>query len=134
MRFTVLAIFFASLVGTAVGQNHQTYSSIGGFGSVLYPGTGHAPATPPGGINGPRFNFNGRPGGVPSRGGFGGPGPANHPQHNRTVVVPYPVFYGGYSGYNGYGSGYDPSAAYPPVQVGPSNGTPSVVINHNYIT
>src|SRR6266852_9626778 len=125
MRFTVLAIFFASLVGTAVGQNHQTYSSIGGFGSVLYPGTGHAPATPPGGINGPHFNFNGRPGGVPSRGSFGNPIPANHPQHNRTVIVPYPVFYGGYS--NGYGSGYDPSAAYPPDQVGPSNGTPSVV-------
>ncbi len=56
----------------------------------------------------------------------------NHPQHGRTVVVPYPVFYGGYSG---YGSGYDPSAGYPPDQVGPnySNGTPSVVINQNYI-
>src|SRR5258708_9803878 len=97
MRFTVHAILFVSLVGTALGQNHQTYSSIGGFGSVLYPGTGHAPATPPGGINGPHFNFNGRPGGVPSRGSFGKPIPANHPQHNRTVILPYPVYYGGYN-------------------------------------
>ena len=132
MRFTVLAVLFVSLVGAALGQNHQTYSSIGGFGSVLYPGTGHAPATPPGGINGPHFNFNGRPSGVPSRGSFGNPIPANHPQHNRTVIVPYPVYYGGYSG---YAPGYDPSAGYPPDQVGPnySNGTPSVVINQNYI-
>ncbi len=130
MRSTVLAILFVSLVGTALGQNRGTYSSLGGFGSVLYPGTGHAPVTPPGGINGPRFN--GRPAGVPSRGPIGSPIPANHPQHNRTVIVPYPVFYGGYSG---YAPGYDPSAGYPPDQVAPtySNGTPSVVINQNYI-
>jgi len=91
-------------------------------------GTGHAPVTPPGGINGPHFN--GRPGGGPSRGVFGNPIPANHPQHQRTVVVPYPVYYGGYSGY-----GYDPSGGYPPDQVAPtySNGAPSVVINQNYI-
>src|SRR5260221_2562327 len=132
MRFTVLAILFVSLVGTALCQNHQTYSSIGGFGSVLYPGTGHAPNTPPSAINGAHFNFNGRLGGVPSRGGFGGPGPVNHPQHNRTVVVPYPVYYGGYSG---YAPGYDSSGDYPHDQVGPnsSNGTPSVVINQNSI-
>jgi hypothetical protein len=131
MRFTVLGILFASLVGTALGQNRQgPYSSLGGFGSVLYPGTGHAPATPPGGINGPRFNA--RPGGAPSRGAIGNPIPANHLQHNRTVVVPYPVYYGGYSG---YAPGYDQSGAYPPDQVGPmnSNGAPSVVINQNYI-
>jgi hypothetical protein len=132
MRSTVLAILFAGLVGTAYGQNRGTYSSLGGFGSVLYPGTGHAPVTPPGGITGPRFN--GRPGGAPGRGGFGNPIPANHPQHNRTVVVPYPVFYGGY---NGYAPGYDPSAGYPPDQVGPGysngNGMPSVVINQNYV-
>jgi hypothetical protein len=130
MRSTVLAILFVSLVGTALGQNHGTYSSLGGFGSVLYPGTGHAPVTPPGGITGPRFN--GRPSGAPQRGVIGNPIPANHPQHNRTVVVPYPVFYGGYSG---YAPGYDPSAGYPPDQTAPtySNGTPSVVINQNYI-
>jgi len=131
MRSTVLAILFVSLVGTALGQNRQgPYSSLGGFGSVLYPGTGHAPATPPGGINGPHFN--GRPAGVPSRGVIGNPIPANHPQHHRTVIVPYPVFYGGYSG---YAPGYDPSGGYPPDQIAPtnSNGAPSVVINQNYI-
>jgi len=134
MRSLVSAVLFLGLLGTAFGQHQGQYSSLGGFGNVLYPGTGHAPAAPPGGINGPQF-FGGRP--VLAR-----PVPAAHPQHGRTVIVPYPVFYGGY-GYAGYG--YDPSLAYGPAYPGYApgygdasamynpNGVPSVVINQNFI-
>ncbi len=53
---------------------------------------GHAPtATPPIG----QFASGGY-----SR-GFANPGRASHPQHGATVIVPYPVYYGGY-----YGGGY----------------------------
>jgi len=140
MRRLVPALLFVSvsLVGTgglAFGQGHPGGSwSLGGFGSVLYPGMGHAPtATPPIG----QFRGNGY-----SR-GFANPGAAAHPQHSGTVIVPYPVYYGGYYG-NGYYGG-DPSAAgysngapsYGPgyaddgSQGGP--GLPSVVINQNFV-
>ena len=133
MRSLVSAAIFVSLLGTAFGQHQGQYSSLGGFGNVLYPGTGHAPATPPGGINGPRF-FN--------RPVFANPIPAAHPDHRRTVIVPYPVFYGGGYGY-GTGYGYDPSQGYPPGyapgygdQAPPivnTNTAPSVVINQNFV-
>jgi hypothetical protein len=55
---------------------------------------GHAPtATPPIG----QFANNGF-----SR-GFANPGRASHPQHGAAVIVPYPVYYGGYYGYGYYG-------------------------------
>jgi hypothetical protein len=88
---------------------------------------GHAPpATPPIG----QFASNGF-----SR-GFSNPGRASHPQHGSTVIVPYPVYYGGY-----YGSGYyDPAAAgyangYAPTDDGSQSGPglPSVVINQNFV-
>jgi hypothetical protein len=131
MRYAVGAVLFLSLLATAFGQGRGPYSSLGGYGNVLYPGTGHAPSTPPGGINGP--NFSGRFMG-PSGRVFANPFVANHPQHNRTAIVPYPVFYGG-----GYGYGYDPNAAYAPGyadQAPPiinSGAVPSVVINQNFI-
>jgi len=136
MRRLIPALFFASISlvstgGLAFGQGHSSGTwSLGGFGSILYPGTGHAPtATPPIG----QFANAGF-----SR-GFASPGRASHPQHGSTVIVPYPVYYGGYYG---YGSGYyggDPSAAgysngYAPddgSQGGP--GLPSVVINQNFV-
>jgi hypothetical protein len=132
MRYAVGGVLFLSLLGTAFGQLRGPYSSLGGYGNVLFPGTGHAPITPPGGITGP--NFSGRFGGAAGRPVFANPSHADHPQHNRTVIVPYPVFYGG-----GYGSGYDPSAAYAPGyadQAPPvinSGAAPSVVINQNFI-
>jgi hypothetical protein len=63
----------------------------------------------------------------------GGGGRFDHGGHNRTVIVPYPIYYGGYG--NGYG--YDASAA-PPVDqygnpIGNSNTAPSVVINQNFV-
>src|SRR5271154_2857925 len=90
------------LVGAGFGEAHPgQYWSLGGFGNVLYPGTGHAPtATPPGGA----FTN-----GFAPRGGV----TTAHPQHRRTAIVPYPVYYGGY-GYGGNGYGYDPSQGYAP--------------------
>src|SRR5690348_11307965 len=131
MRYLVGAVLFLSLLTTAFGQGRGSYWSLGGYGNVLFPGTGHAPPTPPTGVAG--GNFSGRFGG-PSGRVFANPFVANHPQHNRTVVVPYPVFYGG-----GYGYGYDPNAAYAPGygdQAPPvinSGAAPSVVINQNFI-
>jgi hypothetical protein len=131
MRYAIGVVLFLTLLATGFGQGRGPYYSLGGFGNVLYPGTGHAPVTPPGGITGP--NFSGRFAGRPV---FSNPSPASHPQHGRTVIVPYPVFYGG-----GYGGGYgsDPSAGYAPGygdQAPPvinSGAPPSVVINQNFI-
>ncbi len=132
MRCVIPAVLILSLAGAVFGQSRQVWS-LGGFGNVVYPGTGHAPgATPPVG----QFVASSRGGGGYSR-GFANPGRANHPQHSGTVIVPYPVYYGGYYG-TGYG--YDPSAAgYAPP--GPSDdgsqgygsGVPSVVINQSFV-
>ena len=59
----VLAVLFLGLVTTASGQRRGQYWSLGGYGNILYPGTGHAPVTPPGGGAWP--NFFGKP--VPAR-------------------------------------------------------------------
>jgi len=140
MRRLIPTLFFVSISlaatsGLALGQGHGGGTwSLGGFGSVLYPGTGHAPtATPPIG----QFRGNGY-----SR-GFVNPGVAAHPQHGAAVIVPYPVYYGGYYGYDpsatGYANGYPPGYASGPApgygddgsQAGP--GLPSVVINQNFV-
>ncbi len=127
MRSFILVASFFSLISTAFGQAHSgQYWSLGGFGNVVYPGTGHAPtATPPGG----QFSN-----GFAPRAGV----TTAHPQHRRTTIVPYPVYYGGY-GY-GYGTGYatDPSQGYAPgygdqAPVVNSGSMPSVVINQNFV-
>lgn len=126
MRRLILPVLFVGLAGLAFGQGHPGGNwSLGGFGSILYPGMGHAPtATPPVG----QFARGGY-----SR-GFVNPGRTSHAQHGPTAIIPYPVYYGGY--YGGYG--YDPSApSYAPgyaddgSQSGP--GLPSVVINQNFV-
>ena len=125
MRYFILSVLFLSVLGTACAQGHQgPYSSLGGYGNVLYPGTGHAPQNPPGGINGPHFNGRGPGGGR----GFAGPAPVDHPQHRRSSVVLYPVFY---SGYGGYDPAYNGEQAQP--QAGDPNGAPSVVINQTFV-
>jgi hypothetical protein len=113
------------------GQRGPTYGSLGGYGNVLYPGTGHAPNsavnTFPAQLG---ATVAGRPfGGVP----FNAPRYA-HPGHSRSVIVPYPVFIGG-----GYYGGYAPDAyaAPPPQQEEPMywnpNAAPSVVINQTFV-
>ncbi|HLK19835.1 MAG TPA: hypothetical protein VKT81_12805 [Bryobacteraceae bacterium] len=89
-------------------------------GNVVFPGTGHAPA---GGFTGPNYvrvggHYNG---GAPGGGG----GAVAHPQHRRSSVVLYPVFYG-----NGV---YDPSYYADQGQPqGDPNGPPSVLINQGF--
>jgi hypothetical protein len=134
----ILAILSAVFAGIAFAQGAPPYYSVGGFGSVVNPGLGHPPTLPYGAVTGtgPLFptalgaNVAGRPFGYTGGGGrfdHGGP-------HGRTVIVPYPIYYGGY----GYGSGYgyDPSQQQQPVdQYGnpvPTTSAPSVVINQNF--
>ena len=131
MRSLGLAsIFLLCLMGTAFAQGHfGQSSSLGGFGNVLYPGTGHAPPSRPGGITGPYFynTFGGRR--------FGG---NNYGNGQGAVIIPYPVFYSGYGYSYGPGYGYDPSLGYaqgygdqPPVIN--SGSTPPVIINQNFV-
>lgn len=101
----------------SAGANAQhTYDSLGGFGNVLYSGTGHAPNA--------AFVNNGRAGyGGVNRGG----GAVNHSGgHPHTVIVPYPVFYGNY---------YDPYFNGPPPSDPQQNNQapPSVVINQTFV-
>jgi hypothetical protein len=134
MRSLLAILVCVSFAGLAFGQGHPNVPwSLGGFGNVVYPAMGHAPnATPPVG----QFRGSGY-----SR-GFATPGRASHPYHNSTVIVPYPVYYGGYYGYDpsaaGYANGYGPNGqGYAPQpgddgsDAGP--GLPSVVINQNFV-
>jgi hypothetical protein len=131
MRRLVPALLFVSLTGLAFGQGHPGGSwSLNGLGPVVYPVMGHTPTatSPIGQFAGGGFSH-----------GFVNPGHAAHPQHGSTVIVPYPVYYGGYYGYDpsaaGYanGGGPGPGAAYSDdgSQSGP--GLPSVVINQNFV-
>jgi hypothetical protein len=129
MRLLLSLALFASSTVLAFGQGHSNGSwSLGGFGNVVHPGMGHAPtATPPIGQFGSR----------PFTRGFLNPGQANHPYHGSSVIVPYPVYYGGYYGYDpsaaGYANGYGPANP-PPTDDGSSGpGLPSVVINQNFV-
>ena len=133
MRHILIAVLFASFISAAFGQGRPPFYSVGGFGSVLYPGTGHAPVNngvPPSFPSRLGANVAGRPFGF--NGGFGG----NHPAgHQRSVIVPYPVYYGGFGYGYGYGNGYDQPQA-PPEPNAPivnTNTAPSVVINQNFI-
>ena len=129
MRSLIAAVVCLTFAAICFGQGHPggQFWSPGGFGSILYPATGHAPQTPPGGFTGPYYSpqvFGG--GGLGHRyiGGYGGVG--------GTVVVPYPIFYGGY--YGGDPSAYGPAYSYgdqPPVAN--SNAVPSVVINQAFV-
>ncbi|HEV2690027.1 MAG TPA: hypothetical protein VGV35_15820 [Bryobacteraceae bacterium] len=127
MRYLVLGIVLLSATAAAFGQGHGPYWSLGGFGNVLYPGTGHAPATPPGGVAG--SGHTAAP--IAGRNIFPNPIPARHPQHSRTVIVPYPVFYGG--GYAG-NPAYDAPPAYGDQGAPAENDAPPpVVINQGYV-
>ncbi len=131
MRCLVPALWLVSMTGVAFGQGHPGGNwSLGGFGSILYPGMGHGPtATPPPG----QFANSG------FSNGFANPGRAGHPQHGSTVIVPFPVYYGGYYGAGyygdptaaGYANGYAPGYSDDGSQAGA--GLPSVVINQNFV-
>jgi len=130
MRYAAGVVLFLSLGVMAVGQVTGPYAPLGGYSNVLLPGVAHPQVSTAATYYAARFG-----------GGGGRPVSAGHPQHSRTVIVPYPVFYGG-GGY-GYGSGYgygtDPNAAYAPGyadQAPPiinSGEAPSVVINPGFV-
>src|SRR6266404_5471337 len=131
MRQLVLIGVVAALTAACFAQAPaagQPYGSVGGFGSVLHPGTGHPPGAfvplPP-----PLFagrlarDVAGRqvaPASVRD---------GHRNGHTQGVIVPYPVYVGNY--------GYDPSMyANPPQSEAPpayANPAPSVVINQNFI-
>lgn len=132
MRSLLAGAMLLGLVATAFGQGRGgPYWSLGGFGNVVYPGTGHAPQMPAGGFNAPVFR-----GGRPGRGPVSGPISVGHQFHRRQSIVPYPVFYG--YGY-GYGDFFEPPASYPqaePEQAPPiinTNSAPAVVINQSFV-
>jgi hypothetical protein len=122
MRVIGAAIIAFVAIGPVAAQQHN--GSAVGFGNVVFPGLGHAPAggNPFGNVVHPGIPSSGYSSGYGRSYGYGG----------------YPVYVGGYGyglgyGYGyGYGSGYDPSQAaqqqpnvtvvYPPPQ-------PPVVIN-----
>jgi hypothetical protein len=129
MRLIGVGIIFLASSAVLLAQRGPAYGSLGGFGNVLFPGTGHAPNsavnTFPAQLG---ATVAGRPFGVP----VNAPRFA-HPGHARSVIVPYPVFVGG-----GYYGGYAPEPyAAPPVQEEPTywnpNQAPSVVINQTFI-
>jgi len=137
MRLIGVAILCFGSAAMVFGQRQpgvsQPYGSLGGYGNVLYPGTGHMPNA--------NQTFPARLGATVAGHPYG-PGyysyPANAPRaahpagHGRSAVVPYPVYIGG-----GYYGGYAPDQyAVPPQQEQPmmdAYGMPSVVINQNYV-
>ena len=131
MRYAGGVVLFLSLGAAVFGQVAGSHAVIGGYSNVLLPGVAHPQVSTAAAFYAARYG-----------GGGGRPISANHPQHSRTVIVPYPVFYGGGYGYGyggGYGYGSDPNAAYAPGyadQAPPvinSGESPSVVINQGFI-
>jgi hypothetical protein len=123
-----LAMLLISSLAVAFGQGGAGFGRVNGvappgrslggagFGRILFPGTG-APAAVRN--TGPRGGF----GFIPQ------PPPAPHPTgHGRTVIVPYPVYYGG---------DYYPYDAPPAVQAGPdyeqyAQQSPLVIMNQSF--
>ncbi len=100
---------------STMASPRNTYGSIGGFGNVVYPGTGHAPGT-----------HVGSPAGSFQSGRF-----------RRPIV--YPVIVGGYYGYGyPFGGYYDGGYNGYPYQGDPGayssqQPAPQVIINQNFI-
>jgi len=133
--------------GSGGATNTRGYGSFSGFGSVLFPGTGHAP--PVGPTAGFGFSYGGYGYGGRCRNCYGGGWSAPLPPasgmgyrsfNTRAAVVPYPVFVGG--SYGGYYDGLQPVVQepqqpqtiviqQPPAQVAAGNSTP-VIINQYF--
>ncbi len=60
------------------------------------------------------------------------PPAAPHPRHGRTVVVPYPVFYGGYYGFDAAPQAYAQPNPGDPAYADSAPQSPVVIINQNY--
>jgi len=120
------AVFVALL---AVGPLSAQYWSVGGFGSITFPGLGHAPsgANPWGNIVSPAVPqgaaamASNRYGSLVS--GFHASSGGGHRRGNSSGIYAYPVYIGGY----GYGNG-TAQADQPPSAPAP----PQVVINQYF--
>jgi hypothetical protein len=128
------AVFVAFL---AVGPLSAQYWSVGGFGNVVFPGLGHAPAGNPWGNvvhpaspQGAVASSSGASVVAANRNGGTGHG---YRRGNTSGIYAYPVFVGGY----GYGSGYaaaqpDQPASSPSNAGGDAPAPPPVVINQYF--
>ena len=134
MKLVALTLLVAGSAALAQQRPNPT-----GFGSVLYPGTGGPPparAQPPNnrtGFGSVLYPGTGGPPGSRPAGGFirGVPQVA-HPHHGRTVVIPYPVFYGDF-GYDTPPQTYAPAAGYEnDAGYAPASQPPVVIINKNF--
>jgi hypothetical protein len=111
--FRPLPVLLLSLLVVASASAQHTYDSLGGYGNVLYPGTGHAP-------NAPFLSNVAQSHGGGSRNG-------GRQRVGGGAIVPFPLYYGNY-----FGNYYDPNSA-PPPQQDQGNQVPSVVINQTFI-
>ena len=114
MKFLVLTVVALSLSCAAIAQRHPgQYWSLGGYGNVLFPGTGHAPATPPGGIAGYSF---------PQRLAA----PRGDTGLQPPLIVPSPIYDQGYTADRAGNDQQGGLAQTPGPGLGP---TPPVIIN-----
>lgn len=118
LLFPILVLLVGVL--PALAQMHQPppFHSLGGWGSVAFPGTGHPPSSG-------YVNQGSRAGHVELRGGADRYNRPYRPAYSRNAYpVYYPVYVGGYSEAPppepSYGSAYGPAPA------------PTVIINQNF--
>ena len=138
MRFLGAVVILFLAVVPLSAQYWATGVGVGGFGNIVFPALGHAPAGPHpyGNVISPAIPNAGLVPGFRSSNGFGrGPGYGNgygRRRANTSGIYAYPVFIGGYG--PAYGNGYappdQPSDAPPAAQSGP----PPVVINQYFGT
>jgi len=120
MRSTILLMGVSVLAFSQVGGHLPPGRSTGGagFGRTIYPGTGAPAAIRGPGGRGPLY--------IP-------PPPVAHPVHGRSLVVPYPVYYGG--GYYPYDAPQALAAQDLPADYGQGGypqQSPVVIINQSY--
>jgi hypothetical protein len=118
------AVFVAFL---AVGPLSAQYWSVGGFGNVVFPGLGHAPAggNPFGNVVSPGVSGNRYGGLVP---GFRSSGGTSHRRSNTSGIYAFPVFIGGY----GYAQPDQAAPASDGTAAANSPAQPPVVINQYF--
>jgi hypothetical protein len=149
MEEGAMKIFKAAVLacGLAGLLSAQEFKSVGGFGNVVFPGLGHAPATsnpwgnvahpatPQGSPTFTNLAFSNHGGYGSYGGGYGSYG-GGYRHGGGTGIFAYPVYVGGYGyGYGyGYGNGADPSTQQPNVTVVYPPAQPPVIINQNFAT
>ena len=120
MKRLVLALMALSLSDGAFGQRRVgPYWSLGGYGNVLFPGTGHAPGAVPGGPTGGYL-----------RQWAGSSRTDSRWQVPPIVTVPSPVFDGGYSEDRSGNNPINELGTMSPINTSPA---PPVIINQSLV-